>query len=375
MKILFIVMRFGKDGLATNILDLTKGMVQKGHEVHILTSGYKIKSSTNTAFFDNLKNEFQHLGVQMHYFNEPKGNFIKKGIHTILSFSKVMSMVKKINADVIHCHSPNMTFVPWLLGKKCVSTVHADTITPNFRYKHPTLLIAVSEGSKEFTKRVMHSPEESIRMVYHGIDERFAEVEDAVTILALKEKEHIPTDKILIGVVGRITPMKGQDVLANAIGKYLSPELKEKIHIVLVGDYESNGSKEWFNTFLKDNNLQNQITILSFRDPKPYYQLFDVFVLPSRSDTFGLVAVEAMMGECCVIRSNSNGAYDQIQNGENGFIFPMDDEAALAKLLKKVLTDEDLRNNLGVAAKNTALEKFTKTQMINNTLEVYKELL
>ena len=375
MKILFIVMRFGKDGLATNILDLTKGMVEKGHEVHILTSGYKIKSSNNTEFFDNLKSEFQHLGVHMHYFKEPKGNAIKKGIQTILSFSKVMLQVKKINADVIHCHSPNMTFVPWLLGKKCVSTVHADTITPNFRYKHPTLLIAVSEGSKEFTERVMHSPEKSIRMVYHGIDERFAEVEDTATLVALKEKEHIPTDKIIIGVVGRITPMKGQDVLANAIGKYLSPELKEKIHIVLLGDYESNGSKEWFDTFLKDNKLQNQITILSFRDPKPYYQLFDVFVLPSRSDTFGLVAVEAMMGGCCVIRSNSNGAYDQITDGENGFIFPMDDEAALAKLLEQALTDEDLRLKLGVAAKRTALEKFTKKQMINNTLEVYKELL
>ncbi|MGO4921000.1 glycosyltransferase family 4 protein [Maribacter spongiicola] len=375
MKILFVVMRFGKDGLATNILELTKGMVHKGHEVHILTSGYKIKSSNNTEFFDNLKSEFQHLGVHMHYFKEPKGNPIKKGIQTILSFSKVMLQVKKINADVIHCHSPNMTFVPWLLGEKCVSTVHADTITPNFRYKHPTLLIAVSEGSKEFTKKVMHSPEESIRMVYHGIDERFAKVEGAATLVALKEKEHIPTDKILIGVVGRITPMKGQDVLVNAIGKYLSPELKEKIHLVLLGDYESNGSKEWFDTFLKDNKLQNQITILSFRDPKPYYQLFDVFVLPSRSDTFGLVAVEAMMGGCCVIRSDSNGAYDQITNGENGFVFPMDDEAALAKLLDKVLKDEDLREKLGEAAKKTALEKFTKTQMVANTLEVYKELL
>jgi len=375
MKILFIVMRFGKDGLATNILDLTKGMVQRGHEVHIITSGFKIKSSSNTEFFDNLKNEFKHLGVHMHYFTEPKGGAIKKGISTIKSFSKVMSMVKNINADVIHCHSPNMTFVPWLLGKKCVSTVHADTITPNFRYKHPTLLIAVSEGSKEFTERVMHSPTDSIRMVYHGIDERFAEVEDATTLTALKIKEQIPTDKIIIGVVGRITPMKGQDVLVNAIGKYLTPELKKRIHIVLVGDYESNGSKEWFDTFLKDNNLQNQITILSFRDPKPYYQLFDVFVLPSRSDTFGLVAVEAMMSKCCVIRSNSNGAYDQITDGENGFIFKMDDEAALAKLLLKVLTDENLRKKLGEAAKKTALQKFTKTQMINNTLEVYKELL
>ncbi|WP_339654736.1 glycosyltransferase family 4 protein [uncultured Maribacter sp.] len=375
MKILFIVMRFGKDGLATNILELTKGMVNKGHEVHILTSGYKIKSSNNTEFFDNLKSEFQHLGVHMRYFKEPKGNPIKKGIQTILSFYKVMLQVKKINADVIHCHSPNMTFVPWLLGKKFVSTVHADTITPNFRYKHPTLLIAVSEGSKEFTKRVMHSPEESIRMVFHGIDERFSIPETKDSILSLKEKDGIPKDKLIIGAVGRITPMKGQDVLLNAIGQYLSPELKHKIHIVLVGDYESKNTDSWLDTFIKANQIENQITILPFRDPKPYYQMFDIFVLASRSDTFGLVAVEAMMSGCCTIRSNANGAYDQIKHGEDGFIFEMDDAKGLASYLDRLLNNEKLRNKLSVNGKQKALTQFTQKAMVDNTLKVYDELL
>ncbi|TDS13429.1 glycosyltransferase involved in cell wall biosynthesis [Maribacter caenipelagi] len=375
MKILYLNMRFAKNGLSTNIRDLTRGMIEDGHEMHIVTTGFWGKDVTDTSFFDDLKKEFKDLGVHIHYMANPTGNSLKKVYNAIKGFVQVISYIRKINPDVIHSHSPNMTFVPYLMGKKFVSTVHADTITPNFRYKHPTLLIAVSEGSKEFTKRVMHSPEKTIRMVYHGIDKRFSIPETKESILSLKEKNGIPKDKLIIGAVGRIIAMKGQDVLLNAIGQYLSPDLKQKIHIVLVGDYESKHTVSWLDNFIKANQVEDQITILSFRDPKPYYQMFDIFVLPSRSDTFGLVAVEAMMSGCCTIRSDSNGAYDQINHGENGFIFEMDDAKGLASYLDKVLNNKKLRNKLSVNGKQKALTQFTQKAMVDNTLKVYEELI
>ena len=374
MKIVFIIMRFGKDGLATNIRDLTQGMVERGHELHIITSGYKIKENNDTSFFDDLKAQFDSLGVTMHYFAEPRGNAIKKGLLSVNSLFRISRLLIQIKADIIHCHSPNLTFIPWLLGKKFISTVHADTITPNARYKHPTLLIAVSEGSKEFTKRVMGSPEKSIRMVYHGISERYAIKESQEDIEKLKVAHAIPSDKLIIGVVGRITPQKGTDVLIHAIGKYLPKDLVAQVHIVIVGDYQSKEQEKWLANLLQENDLTEKISVLGFRDPKPYYQLFDVFVLPSRSDTFGLVAVEAMMSGCCTIRSNSNGAYDQIDSGENGLIFPMDDSKMLAEHLEKVLTDDVLRLKLAKKGKEKALATFTTTKMIDHTLMVYKEL-
>lgn len=375
MRIVFIVMRFGKDGLATNIRELVQGMVARGHELHIITSGYKIKETTDTTFFDDLKTQFDTLGVTVHYFKEPNGNLLKKGIISLTSLFKISNLLIKLNADVIHCHSPNLTFLPWLMGKKFISTVHADTIVPNARYKHPTLLIAVSEGSKEFTQRVMNSPEHSIRMVYHGISERFSQEELNEDLENLKKINNIPADKLIIGVVGRITPQKGTDVLIEAIGKHLTTSLIDQLHIVIVGDYQSKGQEKWLADLLRENNLTEKISVLGFRDPKPYYQLFDVFVLPSRSDTFGLVAVEAMMSGCCTIRSNSNGAYDQIDHGENGLIFPMDDAPKLAEHLKQVLTDISYREQLAKNGKQKALANFTTNKMIDNTLKVYQELI
>jgi glycosyltransferase involved in cell wall biosynthesis len=375
MKIVFVVMRFGKDGLATNILELTRGLINKGHELHIITSGFKSIATSDSTFFHELKSEFDTLGVHLHYFTEPVGNPLKKMVTSVASLSKIGILLVKLNADVIHCHSPNLTFIPWLLGKKFISTVHADTIRPNARYKHPTLLIAVSQGSQEFTESVMHSPPESIRMVYHGISDRFAKAIPKDEITALKTKYKIPKDKLIIGFVGRFSEMKGTDILVEALGSYLSQSTKEKIHIVLVGDYLTDSKVKWLDDMLHENHLEEKVTIVSFQDPKPFYQLFDVFVLPSRSDTFGLVAVEAMMSGCCTIRADSNGAYDQIDDGINGMIFPMEDAPQLGKKLEQVLSDENLRNKLAIKGKEKALAHFTNHQMIENTLTVYEELI
>ncbi|KAA2217468.1 glycosyltransferase family 4 protein [Maribacter flavus] len=374
MKIVFIVMRLGKDGLATNIRDLAQGMVKRGHELHIITSGFKIKEASDNSFFDELKSSFQSLGIVIHYFKEPKGNPVKKGIASLSGLFRISLLLRKIDPDVIHCHSPNLTFIPYLLGRKYVSTVHADTIRPNMRYKHPTLLIAVSEGSKEFTKRVMGSPESSIRMVYHGISERFAVQEDKANLERLKTEFKIPQDKFLIGVVGRITPQKGTDILVEALGKFLPAKILDQVHVIIVGDYQSESQKVWLDAMLREHQLSDKFSVLGFRDPKPFYQLFDVFVLPSRSDTFGLVAVESMMSGCCTIRSNANGAYDQIDPGVDGLIFEMDNAQELALHLENVFLDGAFRSKLAQNGKQKALANFTVAKMVDNTLEIYKEL-
>lgn len=375
MKILFIVIRFGKDGLATNIAELADGLVCKGHELHIITGGFREQANQDNLFFDSLKQRFANLGIKMHYFKEPKGNAIAKGYHSIKSLFQILLWIRQIQPDVIHCHSPNLTFIPWLMGKKFTSTVHADTIRPNVRYKHPTLLIAVSEGSKKFTETVMHTPPDSIRMVYHGISERFAKPEPKEHLDNLKREHQIPKNKIIIGLVGRITQQKGTDVLVNAIGKHMPKGLVENIFVVLVGDYQTPKHKPWLDGLLKENNLTGKLKVLGFQDPKPFYQMFDVFVLPSRSDTFGLVAVESMMGGCCTIRSNGNGASDQIEHGVNGMIFPMEDAITLGRQLTEVLTNDSLRKSMAKKGREKALAYFTLEKMTTNTIKVYEELM
>jgi glycosyltransferase involved in cell wall biosynthesis len=375
MRILFIVYRFGRDGLSTNVRDLTKGLRERDHEIHIITSGFRKGTSQDLTFFNELIEEFNQLGVKMHFFKQPTGNSLNKGSTALFGLVNTLSWIIQIDPDIIHCHSPNTTFLPWLLRRKFISTVHADTLRPNFKYKHPHLLIAVSTGSKEFTEKVMGTDPKSVRIVHHGISDRFLERQDSIQLQELKEVNEIPKDKLIIGFVGRITPMKGTDVLLNAIGKFLSKDIVDKIHLVFVGDYQTTNDKEWLEQLLSENNLNNKLTLLSFRDPKPYYELFDVFVLPSRSDTFGLVSVEAMMSGCCTIRSDSYGAKDQIEHGKSGFIFEMESSEELGRLLELVLTNDVLRRDIANAGLEKAKSQFTIDKMVDNTLAVYQELL
>ena len=82
-----------------------------------------------------------------------------------------------------------------------------------------------------------------------------------------------------------------------------------------------------------------------------------------------------MMSGCCTIRSNSNGAYDQIDHGENGFIFTSENSKELAEYIEKIYMDSSLRENLAKKGKLKAIANFTTQKMVNNTLKVYTELI
>ncbi|MEX0290748.1 MAG: glycosyltransferase family 4 protein [Flavobacteriaceae bacterium] len=376
MKVLFILSRIEKNGVTTHTLDLARGLIKQGHELVMITGGiYGGVTNKHYEFLREILKDFEDIGTEIHYFGLPKGNILSKSFTAIRSILKVLRLIASIKADVIHCQSPNTTFMPWLIGKKFITTVHSDLLKPNPMYKNPTKLIAVSAASKEYGIRVLRAKEEDVPIVLHGISKRFSESISEEKKEAIKTENNIPQDKILIGFVGRITKVKGLDILIKAIAEDLAPELREKVHLIFLGDYYLESDKAWLTGLIQESGIANQICLMPFQDPQPIYQIFDIFVLPSRSDTFGLVAVEAMMSGCCTVRSDSYGAYDQIDHGTDGFIFEMDNHAQLSQILTELLDNAELRAQVAQKGKAKALKHFTIDAMTLNTIEVYKTLL
>jgi glycosyltransferase involved in cell wall biosynthesis len=93
------------------------------------------------------------------------------------------------------------------------------------------------------------------------------------------------------------------------------------------------------------------VRFLGFRNQSElprFYDLADVFVLPSRHEPWGLVVNEAMAAGCAVVVSDQVGAAaDLVQEGENGFTFPAGDIGALADALARVLVDESAARRMG----------------------------
>ena len=82
----------------------------------------------------------------------------------------------------------------------------------------------------------------------------------------------------------------------------------------------------------RDLALTDAVQFLGYADPHDALAAADVFVLPSWQESFGLAPVEAMMMARAPIRTDSQGAHDQIISGESGLIIPCGDVPAIVKV-------------------------------------------
>ncbi len=167
----------------------------------------------------------------------------------------------------------------------------------------------------------------------------------------------------LILSVGRFDHGKGFDVLLNAAAR-----MGEKASFCIVGGEP----KEDYLTQMRELGLTN-VRFLGFQPKEQlakYYRAADLFVLPTRSDVWGLVINEAMAcGLPVVTTDRCVAGLELIQNGVNGYIVPVDDDAALADKLDAALR-ADCRV-LGQAALET-IRPFTIENMAKTHVEIFQ---
>ena len=144
--------------------------------------------------------------------------------------------------------------------------------------------------------------------------------------------------------------------------------------MILVGSSKDGKTNSWLQGLI-DKYGESRVTCVPYQDPAIFYKLFDIFVLPSRLEGFGLVVVEAMLSNCCVIRSNTEGASEQIISGIDGFIFENENINQLTGILKQVIIDDFLRRKIAKAGKIKALSLFTNETMAKNTIKVYNKII
>ena len=81
-----------------------------------------------------------------------------------------------------------------------------------------------------------------------------------------------------------------------------------------------------------------------------------------------------MMSECATVRSQVEGALEQIDHGVNGMLFPNEDDGALSGILQKLILDDTYRTEIANKGKSKALKEYTIPVMTKNTLKVYNKI-
>lgn len=179
----------------------------------------------------------------------------------------------------------------------------------------------------------------------------------------LKDELNIFQEQVVL-CVGRAIPSKGFDILLNA-----KKSLSDDVGLYFIGGRPT----EEYLKIIKTNGLKNVhfIEHCDYLKLQKYYRSADVFVMPTRCDTWGLVINEAMANGLPVITTDRCIAGLQlIENGVNGYIVQAEDSETLGKYISDLLGDDELRHEM---AKNN-LRKIEDYSIENMAAVIFEHI-
>ena len=238
-------------------------------------------------------------------------------------------------------------------------------------------LVAISESvAGEY--RLMGVPNKKIAYIPNGVNlERFS---NASSRADTRKKYGISPESFLYLCVGRNHPKKNYNLLLQAfaslsldcvelaiIGKGATDlaattqalKIADRVHLV--------------ETLYKNRTTKNKLDLPSDELVK-LYQSSDVFVFPSRLETFGIVLVEAMAAGLPVITTNAPGCRDVVRGGKDGITVDVDNMAALLSAMRQLRENEILRNQFSRASRNRAAA-FSWDGVTTAYLTLYREMI
>lgn len=289
--------------------------------------------------------------------------------------NNVLKLSQKINFELIHAHDW-LTYPAGLLLKKVfkkplVAHLHATEFDRALGFGHPVIheteylglnyadkVIAVSRYTKGIAMEHYKVPEEKIRVIHNAF---IARTESPKKFRKFREP--------VILFLGRLTPQKGPRIFLEIAKKVLESGVKARFVIAGAGEMERElmleasslgiGTHIMFTGFLTREEVEEALSIS------------DIVVMPSVSEPFGIVALEAMHFGCALIISKQSGASEVIENAYKVDFW--DVEKMVSHILELISNPEKLRGLQEKAREE--VKKFNWKIPAQEVKKVYQELL
>jgi L-malate glycosyltransferase len=258
-------------------------------------------------------------------------------------------------AAAAHFFAPSVRLVFY---QSMQSGISKRDIIHTIMYSRLSLWISLTEKMKRDVINHTRVPKEKIVALPIGTDmTRFDP--DKYNAAAARKKLGLPKSKLIIGCLGRLDPQKGQEEFVRAIPILLRNH--KNIHFVIAGEetHEKQLFAKHLQEIIRSQNISASIQFLPFTDEVPeFMSALDIFVLPSYSETFGYVLVEAMAMKKAIVATDSGGVPEIITNDKTGLLIPPRDVTALAEALDKLIKNSKLRNSLSSQAYKDSRNRF-----------------
>ena len=299
----------------------------------------------------------------------------KSKLFSLLKAKKLASYIDTHQIDILHFHW-NKDMLVVVLAKllslrkpKIVQSRHMmmtrlkNDIYHRWLYKNIDTIHAVTEEVQyQLQKFIPQDICPKLEMVYLGTKK--PEINKTV-LLSLREKYNADNN-FFIGIVGRIEEGKGQYLAIEALSllKYL-----KNIKLLIIGSAMKKSYLEDLKKQVLKLNLEDQVVFIDFsKNIDSYMHIFDIFILATKKETFGLVLLEAMMSKTAVLATNKGGPTEIINDGVDGLLFERNKED-LAKKIELLYLDSEYRNSIA----NKGYEKVQKMFQREKQLEkLYK---
>jgi len=396
VKVAFLSREYPPDtawgGVATVYYSLAYGLVERGHEVHVICQAVgKPRDLVDDGVF------IHRVGTNPKRYSAMAR--INYSVHAWLKLRKVIkereieiveasrwgaeallySLIKRtplvvrvgISASDI-LRTKTYSGIKELLALKILSRLD------DFSAKRADRVVAISKDPYTQAIEKLHIDPEKVDIVHHAIDTnkyRFVESDT-------REKLGISGDAPLVLFVGRLEARKGVHILCQAI-----PEIIRSIPMskfVLVGQDtntapDGGSVKRYITEEAKTGGFIDKLVFIDFLSADeliPLYSACDLFVLPSLQESFGLVIVEAMACGKPVVATSTGVVPELALDGESGIMVPPGDAREFTEAMIKLLSLKDEDKRL-IARRNRQLieTRFSISAWADKMIEVYEKAL
>ena len=357
---------YGGSGIVATELGMS--LAQKGYEVHFISSELPARlDMTQSNIF------FHKVNVQVYplFRHQP---------YDIALSSMIYQVACRYQLDVLHAHYAIPYAYAAFMAKQMlkekgkdlplITTLHGTDITlvgqhPSYKYavefsiNQSDALTSVSESLKQDTLSFFEVRKE-INVIPNFIDDRHFE-----QCITCSRKQFAEDDEKILVHISNLRPVKRiQDVLE--VFKLVNKKVSSKLIIVGEGP-----EMEKIDSFLVDYPaFIDKIKIMGKQnDLRAVLTHADIFLLPSEKESFGLAALEAMAAATPIISSNTGGIPEVNIHEKTGFLADVGDVEKKAEYGEKLLTDENLLNEMKKTAKEVA-----KTFDYKRVIPMYENL-
>jgi glycosyltransferase involved in cell wall biosynthesis len=206
-----------------------------------------------------------------------------------------------------------------------------------------------------------------LNVVYYGLDP----IPFRSSIVRLRTDLGISPTEPVVGIVGRLIDVKAHSYLIHAV-RFLLNEIPS-VHLVIIGDGKL---RSYLESLTAQLGINEHVHFLGFRtDVSNLMGEFDILALPSLSEGFGLVLLEAMAAAKPIVATRVSAIPEIVVDGETGLLVPPRDPVALAQALRQLIMNPTLACDFGRCGRMRLEQRFTVQKMVEDTVRVYQSVL